>query len=54
MTGSACSNNVPASRRLYCVTGSEKSPPGGETAAMIETEPSRGSVPSDRVALARS
>ncbi len=26
-------------RRVFWVTGSEKSPPGGETAPMTETEP---------------
>jgi len=36
------------------VTGSEKSPPGGETAPTIETEPSRVGEPKQATLPARS
>lgn len=36
------------------VTGSEKSPPGGETAPTIETDPSRSGLPKHVTRPARS
>ncbi len=32
-------------RSVFCVTGSEKSPPGGDTAPMTESEPWRLAEP---------
>ena len=40
--------------RVADVTGSEKSPPGGETAPTIETEPSRSGLPIHLTRPARS
>jgi len=47
-------HSAPATRMHACVTGSEKSPPGGETAPIRVTAPQRSGWPVQRTRPARS
>ncbi len=53
-SSASSAQNVPASRRLAWVTGSLKSPPGGETAPTTVIEPRRTGEPSASTRPARS